>query len=187
MFIDEAAIYVKSGKGGDGVVHFRREKYIPRGGPDGGDGGRGGNVVIAVERTLNTLYDFQHNHRFVANDGKPGAKSNRTGRSAEDLIIYVPPGTIIYNADTGQLIADLVGMDQEITICKGGRGGRGNARFANSRDQAPRTAEKGAPGEERHVLPVRGHLGGLSRQAHQRSPGAAIGRHRPRSDADHAE
>jgi GTP-binding protein len=151
MFIDEATIYVKSGKGGDGVVHFRREKYIPRGGPDGGDGGRGGNVIIKVSQTLNTLYEFQHQHRFIAPDGKPGAKSNRTGHSAENLIIQVPAGTIIYDAENGLVIADLVAADQDITICKGGRGGRGNARFANSRDQAPRIAEKGAPGEERNI------------------------------------
>jgi GTP-binding protein len=151
MFIDEAVIYVKSGKGGDGVVHFRREKYIPRGGPDGGDGGRGGDVVFKVSAVLNTLQEFQHQHRFIAPDGKPGARSDRTGHSAEDLIIRVPPGTVIYDADNGRLIADLVEGEQELVICKGGRGGRGNTRFANSRDQAPRMAEKGAPGEERNL------------------------------------
>ncbi len=151
MFIDEALIYVKSGKGGDGVVHFRREKYIPRGGPDGGDGGMGGNVVIKISPTLNTLQAFQHQHRFLAADGKPGAKSNRTGHSAEDLVIYVPAGTVIYDAENGQVLADLVEADQELIICKGGRGGRGNARFANSRDQAPRVAEKGEPGTERNL------------------------------------
>ena len=151
MFIDEATINVKSGKGGDGVVHFRREKYIPRGGPDGGDGGRGGDVIIQVSPTLNTLYEFQHQHRFSAPDGKNGARSNRTGHSAEDLVIHVPAGTIIYNVENGLVIADLVDNNQEITICKGGRGGRGNARFKNSRDQAPRIAEKGAPGEERNI------------------------------------
>ncbi len=151
MFIDEATIHVKSGKGGDGVVHFRREKYIPRGGPDGGDGGRGGNIVLKVAATLNTLYEFQHQHSYFAQDGKPGARSNRTGRSADDLIVRVPPGTIIFDTTNEQVIADLVEPDQEIIICKGGRGGRGNARFANSRDQAPRMAEKGEPGEERDI------------------------------------
>lgn len=151
MFIDEAMIFVKSGKGGDGVVHFRREKYVPRGGPDGGDGGKGGNIVIKVSPTLNTLYQFQHQHRYIAPDGKPGAKSNRTGHSADDLVIPVPQGTIIFEAGTGKVLADLVGSDQEIILCKGGRGGRGNARFANSRDQAPRVAEKGEPGEERDL------------------------------------
>jgi GTP-binding protein len=151
MFIDEAEIFVKSGKGGDGVVHFRREKYIPRGGPDGGDGGKGGNIIVKATSKLNTLYEFQHQHRYIAPDGKPGAKSNRTGRSADDLVILVPQGTIIYSADTGAVLADLIDSDQEILICKGGRGGRGNARFANSRDQAPRIAEKGEPGEERSL------------------------------------
>jgi GTP-binding protein len=148
MFIDEATLFIKSGKGGNGVVHFRREKYIPRGGPDGGDGGRGGNVVLKVSQTLNTLYEFHHKQRLVAPDGERGGKSNRTGRSAEDLIIYVPPGTLVYNTESDELIADLVVKDQELMICKGGRGGRGNARFANSRDQAPRIAERGEPGQE---------------------------------------
>jgi GTP-binding protein len=136
MFIDEAIIYVKSGKGGDGAIHFRREKYIPRGGPDGGDGGRGGDIVFKVSRTLNTLYEFQHQHRFIAQDGKPGGRSDRTGHSAVNLIIDVPAGTTIYDADSSDTIADLVNNNQEIIICKGGRGGRGNARFANSRKKA---------------------------------------------------
>ncbi len=151
MFIDEAKLYIKSGKGGDGVVHFRQEKYIPRGGPDGGDGGRGGDVILKAHATMNTLNNFQHQHRFIADDGKRGAKSNRTGHSAEDLVILVPTGTVIYNDENGEVIADLVEDNQEITLCKGGRGGRGNARFANSRDQAPRMAEKGEPGQERNI------------------------------------
>jgi GTP-binding protein len=151
MFIDQAIIYVKSGKGGDGAVHFRREKYIPRGGPDGGDGGRGGNVVFKVSPKLNTLYDFQHQHRYIAENGKPGGRSDRTGRSAEDLVILVPAGTILFDADSNDIVADLVSADQELVVCKGGRGGRGNARFANSRDQAPRIAEKGEPGQERNL------------------------------------
>ncbi len=148
MFIDEAILLVKSGNGGDGMVHFRREKYIPRGGPDGGDGGRGGDVIIRVSPQLNTLYQFHHKQKFIAEDGKKGAKSNRTGHSADDLVINVPPGTVIKSVDSGQIIADLVEDNQEILICKGGRGGRGNARFANSRDQAPRLAERGEPGQE---------------------------------------
>lgn len=151
MFIDEATIFVKSGKGGDGAVHFRREKYIPRGGPDGGDGGRGGNVIFKVLSTLNTLSEFQHQHQFYAEDGKRGGRSNRTGHSAEDLVINVPAGTIIYDSDRGEVIADLINENQDIMICKGGRGGRGNSRFANSRDQAPRVAEKGEPGQERNI------------------------------------
>jgi GTP-binding protein len=148
MFIDEATLSVKSGKGGDGVVHFRREKYIPRGGPDGGDGGRGGDVIFKVKTTLNTLHEFQHKHTFIAPDGERGGKSNRTGHSADDLVLYVPAGTVIYNSESGDVLADLVNDNQEFVICKGGRGGRGNARFANSRDQAPRIAERGAPGQE---------------------------------------
>jgi GTP-binding protein len=148
MFIDVALLFVKSGNGGDGMVHFRREKYIPRGGPDGGDGGRGGNVIIKVSPILNTLYQFHHKQKFFAEDGKKGAKSNRTGRSADDLVINVPPGTLVTSNESGEIIADLVNNDQEILICKGGRGGRGNARFANSRDQAPRLAERGEPGQE---------------------------------------
>src|SRR5512136_2117635 len=97
MFIDEAIIQVKSGKGGDGIVHFRREKYVPRGGPDGGDGGHGGNVVLAVDLTLNTLYKFHYQQKFIADDGEKGGRSNRTGRSAEDITIHVPPGTVVYN------------------------------------------------------------------------------------------
>ena len=148
MFIDEATLFIKSGKGVDGVVHFRREKYIPRGGPDGGDGGRGGNVILKVSPTLNTLYEFHHKQRFIAPDGERGGRSNRTGHSADDLVIYIPPGTVIYNNVSGEIIADLVDENQELLLCKGGRGGRGNARFANSRDQAPRIAERGEPGQE---------------------------------------
>ncbi len=151
MFIDEANISVKSGKGGDGSVHFRREKYVPRGGPDGGNGGRGGDVILKVSSSLNTLYEFRHQHRYIAPDGKRGARSDRTGHSAEDLVILLPPGTVVYDADNQSLIADLVKPDQELVICKGGRGGRGNARFANSRDQAPRIAEKGEPGQEKNL------------------------------------
>lgn len=151
MFIDVATLFVKSGKGGNGIVHFRREKYIPRGGPDGGNGGRGGNVIIKALATLNTLNEFQHQHRFIAPDGEKGGRSDRTGHSADDLVIQVPTGTVIYNADSGEVIADLVDENQEIILCKGGRGGRGNARFANSRDQAPRIAEKGEPGQERNI------------------------------------
>ncbi len=151
MFIDEAKIYVRSGKGGDGVVHFRREKYIPYGGPDGGDGGKGGDAILEVRPTLNTLVLFRHQAKFKAADGERGARSDMTGRSAEDLIIPVPPGTIITDAKTGEVLGDLVEAGQRLVICKGGRGGRGNARFANSRNQAPRIAEHGEPFEERYL------------------------------------
>jgi GTP-binding protein len=151
MFIDQASIHVKSGKGGDGVVHFRREKFVPRGGPDGGDGGKGGDVIFEVKPTLNTLLSLQYSKELHAQDGANGAKSNQTGHSGEPLIIPVPPGTIVYDAADGKILGDLVDEGQQLVICKGGRGGRGNARFANSRNQAPRVAEKGEPAEEKHL------------------------------------
>lgn len=151
MFIDEAVIRIQSGKGGDGVVHFRREKYEPRGGPDGGDGGHGGSVYLEVQPTLNTLSAFRHQARFRAEDGRNGARRNMTGRSAEDLVIPVPPGTLVYEVSDGSLLGDLTAPGQRLLVGKGGRGGRGNARFANSRDQAPRHAEKGEPPELREL------------------------------------
>lgn len=151
MFIDEAIIQVKSGKGGDGVVHFRREKYVPFGGPDGGDGGRGGDVVLEVKPTLNTLSAFQYRREFHAPDGGRGGGNNKTGRSGEDLVIPVPPGTVVYDEVTGEMIGDLVEAGERLVVARGGRGGRGNARFATSRNQAPRIAEKGEPAEERRL------------------------------------
>jgi len=153
MFIDQVEIHVKSGKGGDGVVHFRREKYVPRGGPDGGDGGKGGDVILEVKSTLNTL-NFRHKERFVAEEGRPGAKQNMYGRSGEDLVIYVPPGTVVYEISDGEalaLLGDLTGPSQRLTVCKGGRGGRGNTHFKSSTNQVPRTAEKGEPAEEKRL------------------------------------
>ena len=153
MFIDQVEIFVKSGKGGDGVVHFRKEKYVPRGGPDGGDGGRGGDVILEVKPTLNTL-NFRHKERFVAEDGRPGAKQNMYGRSGEDLVIYVPPGTVVYKLLDGEapsLLGDLTQPGQQLTVCKGGRGGRGNTHFKSSTNQVPRTAEKGEPAEEKRL------------------------------------
>jgi len=151
MFIDEAKIYVKSGNGGNGAVHFRREKYVPRGGPDGGDGGRGGNIILKVQHTLNTLSSFRYNQKFIADDGKNGAKQKMTGRSADNLIINVPPGTIVYDDDTGELLGDLTERDQELLVCKSGRGGRGNIHFVSARHQVPRVGEKGEPGEEKNL------------------------------------
>ncbi len=151
MFIDEAVIQVRSGKGGDGMVHFRREKYVPRGGPDGGDGGRGGDVVLEVNGGLNTLAKFHYQMRFEAKDGAKGARSNMSGRSSPELVIPVPAGTIVYDADTGELIGDLVELGQRLMVCKGGKGGRGNQHFASSRNQAPRMAEKGQPYEEKRL------------------------------------
>ena len=151
MFIDQVEIHVKSGKGGDGMVHFRREKFVPQGGPDGGDGGKGGDVIFEVKNTLNTLSSFRQNQKFRAEDGIKGGPSQMSGRYGKDLILYVPPGTVIFDAETNELIGDLTDAGQQLTICKGGRGGRGNQHFATSRNQVPRTAEKGAPAEERRV------------------------------------
>jgi len=149
MFIDQVEIQVQSGKGGDGAVHFRREKYVPRGGPDGGDGGKGGDVVFEVAPTLNTLNAFLQKRKFRAADGANGTKKKMKGRSAADLCIPVPPGTLVYDAETAELLGDLVEPDQRLVVARGGRGGRGNIHFATSIHQVPRIAEKGAPGEAR--------------------------------------
>jgi GTPase len=151
MFIDEATIEVQSGKGGNGMVHFRREKYINRGGPDGGEGGKGGDVIFRVNIHINTLEYFRHKTVFKADDGKNGGVKNQTGRSADNMYIDVPQGTIIKDADTGEQISDLIYENEEVIICPGGRGGRGNTKFANSRHQAPRLAEKGEPGFEKKL------------------------------------
>jgi GTP-binding protein len=151
MFIDEVLVNVQSGKGGDGIVHFRREKYVPHGGPDGGDGGKGGDIVFEVVPILNTLSSFRHQARFKADDGRKGGRSNRTGRSGESLIIRVPPGTLVYDDASGQLVGDLVEAGQQLVVCRGGRGGRGNARYATSRNQTPRIAERGEPAEVRDL------------------------------------
>jgi GTP-binding protein len=149
MFIDQATITVQSGKGGDGSVHFRREKYVSRGGPDGGDGGRGGDVVLVVNRHQNTLFAFRNKKIFNAQPGSNGRRSNMTGKTAEDLEIEVPAGTVVYDDETGAVIGDLVEVGQRLVVCRGGRGGRGNARFATARNQTPRIGERGEPGEER--------------------------------------
>ena len=151
MFIDEANILVRSGNGGNGMVHFHREKFVPRGGPDGGDGGKGGDVIFEVKVTLNTLAAFRHVPRYIAKDGSNGGSNNKSGKSAPDLVIPVPPGTIIYDATSGELIGDLTSPGQRLTMCKGGRGGRGNQHFATASRQAPRTAEKGEPAEEKRL------------------------------------
>jgi GTP-binding protein len=151
MFIDQVEIHVKSGKGGDGMVHFHREKFVPRGGPDGGDGGKGGDVIFEVQPTLNTLSSFRQNQKFRAADGVRGGPSQMSGRHGKDLVIYVPPGTILFDADTGELIGDLTKPGQKLVALKGGRGGRGNQHFATSRNQAPRTAEKGEPAQEKRL------------------------------------
>lgn len=149
MFLDEVKIHVASGRGGDGVVHFRHEKYVPRGGPDGGDGGRGGDVVLQVDPKLSSLSPFRRKRHFRADDGAAGGGGRRTGREGEALLLRVPLGTMIKDAGSDEILGDLTGAEEVLVICRGGRGGRGNARYATSRNQAPRMAEKGEPGDER--------------------------------------
>ncbi len=151
MFIDEIEIFVRSGRGGAGIVHFRREKYVPLGGPDGGDGGRGGDVVLQVDPNRNTLSHFRRQKHYRADNGAGGGGNNQTGKSGAALILPVPPGTLVYDAETGDLLGDLTEPGQTLIVARGGRGGRGNARFATSTNKAPRIAEKGEPPEERHL------------------------------------
>jgi GTP-binding protein len=149
MFIDEAKIYVKGGDGGDGSVAFRREKYVPLGGPAGGTGGYGGDVVLYVDEHRNTLHQFSRRSHFKADRGRHGGGSNQRGASGDDVRVAVPPGTVVYDAQSGDLVGDLTEPSQELVVARGGRGGRGNASFATSTNQAPRMAEHGEPGEER--------------------------------------
>jgi GTP-binding protein len=150
--IDQVKIYVRSGDGGDGVIAFRREKYVPHGGPYGGDGGRGGSVILRVNAKMNTLSPFARKIHFKANAGERGATATKTGKSADDMIVEVPPGTVVRDADTNELIADLVAADDQVVVAPGGRGGRGNWHFATSSNQAPRVAEKGEPGVEHWLV-----------------------------------
>ena len=151
MLVDEARIFVASGKGGDGIIAFRREKYVPRGGPSGGSGGRGGDVILQADANLNTLYYFRKRVHFKARAGSRGGPSNKTGADAEPLIVSVPMGTVVRDAETGRLIADLLGPESRVLVAGGGRGGKGNAHFRSSANQAPRIAEKGEPGMERWI------------------------------------
>ncbi len=148
MFVDEAKVYVKAGNGGNGLVAFHREKYVPRGGPSGGDGGDGGSVVFVVTPGLRTLLDFRYRQHLVAENGRNGGPSRRAGRKGADLLVPVPPGTVVREDGTDRLIADLTRSGQRAVVARGGRGGRGNARFATSTERAPSFAEKGEPGEE---------------------------------------
>ena len=152
MFADRATIYVKSGKGGDGHVSFRREKYVPDGGPDGGDGGRGGDVIFAVDEGLNTLSDFRHIRKYHAENGEEGGKRNRHGKSGEDIVIKVPAGTVIKEAESGKVIADMSGDCKRIVLLKGGRGGNGNQHYATPTMQAPKYAQPGQPARELTLL-----------------------------------
>jgi GTP-binding protein len=152
MFIDQAKIFVVAGNGGSGVVSFRREKFVPKGGPDGGDGGKGGNLIIQTDPNLHTLLDFRYRRNFKAQSGKHGQGANKTGRSGQDLIIRVPKGTLLKDNETEEVLTDLVDDNQQVIVARGGRGGRGNARFATSTNQTPRNAEPGEEGESRQIL-----------------------------------
>jgi len=152
MFVDQVKIYVKGGDGGNGMVAFRREKYVPKGGPAGGDGGKGGDVIFVVDEGLRTLMDFRYQRHFKAQKGENGRSKSQYGRNAEDLVVKVPPGTVVRDDDTGEVIADLVRHGERAVIAKGGRGGRGNIRFATSRNPAPEIAENGEPGQERYIV-----------------------------------
>lgn len=152
MFADRAKIYVKSGKGGDGHVSFRREKYVPAGGPDGGDGGKGGDVIITVDEGLNTLIDFRNVRKYKAEDGEPGGKKNCRGKDGRDIVLKVPPGTVIKEAESGKVIMDMSGDNRRFVLLKGGRGGSGNQHYATSTMQAPTYAQPGRPAKELELL-----------------------------------
>jgi len=151
MLFDEATIAVRAGKGGNGCLSFRREKYVPKGGPDGGNGGRGGHVIFEAVGDLDTLIDFTGQHHWRAENGRPGSGSNRTGADGRDLLIRVPAGTLIYDLDLGLLLKDLNQVGMQARVCRGGKGGRGNKAFATATNQTPRTAETGTPGQERNL------------------------------------
>ena len=151
MFVDKVKIYIKAGDGGDGAVSFHREKYVAAGGPDGGNGGKGGNIVFQVDTNLSTLLDFRYHKKYVAKRGENGGAKRCTGKSAPDLVIKVPRGTIVRNAKNGRIMADL-STDEPQILAKGGNGGRGNCNFATSTRQIPRFAKPGFPGEEFEVI-----------------------------------
>lgn len=150
-FVDEAEITVQAGNGGNGALSFRREKYIPRGGPDGGDGGRGGSVTLCVDEALNTLADFRFVRHYEAKKGSTGGGKQKTGQSGDDLFVKVPIGTVVYDAQTEELIADLSEVDQQVVVARGGEGGLGNTTFKSSTNQAPRKITKGKPGDARDL------------------------------------
>ncbi len=149
MFLDRATINVKAGDGGSGCVSFRREKYVPKGGPDGGDGGKGGDVVLVGSGEAATLLDFNRRPEYAAGDGRPGSGSNRTGKDGDDLVLHIPLGTAVFDEHTGLQLKDITEDGQAVTVARGGRGGKGNARFKSATNQTPRTAEKGEEGQAR--------------------------------------
>lgn len=152
MFVDRAKIVIKAGDGGNGCVSFRREKHVPRGGPDGGDGGRGGHIILKVDSNLQTLYDFHYRSHFKAQRGRHGSGARKTGQSGADLTIRVPAGTVIFDFETRAQLADLIHNDQEFIAARGGRGGKGNASFATSTQRAPRISQPGEKGEAKTLL-----------------------------------
>ena len=152
MFVDRARIYVRSGKGGDGHISFRREKYIPTDGPDGGDGGRGGDVIIEVDEGLNTLIDYRNVRKYKAQDGEPGGKKNCRGKDGKDIVLKVPQGTVIKEAESGRVIVDMSGENRRVVLLEGGRGGNGNQHYATSTMQAPKYAQPGKPAKELELL-----------------------------------
>jgi GTP-binding protein len=152
MFVDEVQIHVRAGRGGDGCVSFRREKHVPRGGPDGGDGGRGGSVVMVADPMLTTLIDFRYKHDYRAPNGLPGSGNGRTGRHGADIELHVPVGTQVRDAASGEVVADFTTAGQREVVARGGAGGRGNAAFVSSTHQTPRFAERGEPPEERDLF-----------------------------------
>lgn len=152
MFADRARIYVRSGKGGDGHVSFRREKYVPAGGPDGGDGGRGGDVIFEVDEGLNTLIDYRNVRKYKAGDGEPGGKRNCRGKDGQDIVLKVPQGTVIREAQSGRIIVDMSGENRRVVFLTGGRGGNGNQHYATSTMQAPKYAQPGQPAKELELL-----------------------------------
>lgn len=152
MFADHAKIYVRSGKGGDGHVSFRREKYVPNGGPDGGDGGMGGSVIIEIDKGMNTLSDYRHVRKYCAEHGENGGKRNCTGKNGKDIILKVPEGTVIKEAESGKVITDMSGANERFVLLSGGKGGNGNQHYATSTMQAPKYAQPGQPAKELNLL-----------------------------------
>lgn len=151
MFLDQATIHVRAGDGGAGAVAWRRETYVPQGGPAGGDGGKGGDVILRADPQLATLLDYRYRQNYRADSGQKGEGSNCTGRSGADLVLRVPPGTVVRDADSGDVFGELVEPDQRLVVARGGRGGWGNSRFATATNQAPRRADSGLPGDERRI------------------------------------
>jgi GTP-binding protein len=152
MFIDRVTIEVEGGRGGDGCVSFRREKYVPRGGPDGGDGGDGGDVIVRVDENMRTLLDLRYRRSYKGGDGRPGQGSRKTGKSGASVVITVPPGTVVEDRGTGEQLADLTAPAEELVVARGGRGGKGNHAFRTAVDQAPRKSTAGSPGEGRGLV-----------------------------------